>query len=264
HPAFIAASGTVAAYEGRRTENVDVGQGSFSINETFILSSGAYVHTYSYQLSTNNLGVSVVNLDGNIRGLGRDGKAYPRAYAGWLNIKNNLPAEASGAYSELGGHATLYTNNYESFSLTRNKLLGTLDYSVSYTDDSTQNLPSGIQDFSISVQENKAMRLFASFPIMERTLGNIVQDIGTTTEGTISITGTAVGEQGYPFDDLLVYTESRINELRPLSVNYVTLRLSDVNVTKDELRNTVNFTITYTYTKDLSNILNGDDDIILG
>jgi hypothetical protein len=87
---------------------------------------------------------------------------------------------------------------------------------------------------------------------MERTLGNVVQDIGTSTEGNYTISGTAIGKQGFPFASLLDFVQGEINAHRPLSVNYQTLRLEQKQITKEEDKNTVNFSLTWIYTVDLS------------
>ena len=253
HPAFVEGSGTLQAYEERRTESVDVQQGSFSVTESFTLSSGNFTHLQTGQLNTDAEGITTVSLDGAVRGLGRGDHAYTRALAAWIDrIRGNLPGQASGVYNELGGIATLFTSNPESLSVTRNPFAGTIDYSISFTDDPTQDLPSGVQDFTITVQDDKPVRLFASFAIMERTLGNVVQDIATSTEGRITIAGSAIGKQGFPFNDLLDFVEGRINLLRPISASYITLRLDQKSVTKDEAQNTVNFTLVWLYTKELS------------
>jgi len=253
HPAFVEGSGVLSAFEERRSESVDVAAGSFSVNESFTLSSGNFIHSRTAQLSIDADGISTVTIDGEVRGLGRGDKSYTRALSRWNgNIRPDLPADASGFYNELGGSATLFTSNSESFSVTRNQFAGTIVYSVSFTDDPTQNLPSGVQDFTITIQDEKPVRLFASFPIMERTLGNVVQDIATSTEGRFIINGSAIGKQGFPFNDLLAFVEDEINNLRPILASYVTLRLDQKSVTKDERKNTVNFTLTWLYTVDLS------------
>lgn len=249
---FVQPSGTTSAYEELRSEQVDVQGGSFSISENFTLSSGTYIHTSTGQLAIDDQGVYTVSIDGNIRGLGRGDSAYSRALAGWALIRDDLPATASGIYTELGGLSTLYTSNYNSFSITRNRFTGTISYNVSYTDSAAENLPSGILEFSFNVQDNKPVRLYASFPIMERALGNVVQDIATSTEGTYTISGNASCKQDYNFNDLIAYVEDKINARRPSSINYQTLRLSSKSVTKDEDNKTINWNLTWTYTVELS------------
>jgi len=264
YPVFVEGSGSLSAFQEKRSENINAQNGTFSVTESFILSSGNFVHTQTGQINTDSNGISTVSLDGNIKGLGRKDAAWFHALSA-LNtyVKPLFPSDASGIYIELGGDATLFTFAPESESFTKNKYTGTIDYSISFTDDPSQNLPSGIQDFTITVQDDKPVRLFASFAIMERSLGNVVQDIGTSTEGTYSVAGNAIGVSSFPFASLISYCEDRINDLKPMSINYVNLRLEQRSITKDEDHNTLSFNIVWKYTKGLGGIPSATDDIVL-
>lgn len=261
-PAFVQASGTYGAYEESRAESCDPQAGSYSISESYTLCSGSYIHTHSATLSIDDASVGTLSVEGTIQGLGRGEQAFTRAKTGYTSLKSHFPAYASGYYSELGGEGTIYTSNYTSFSVTRNPFNGTVQYNYSYSDSPAENLPSGIQDFTLTVADKKPVRLYASFAIMERALGNVVQDIGTSTEGQFTISGNAIGKTGYPFASLLSFVQDKINEKRPLSINYQTLRLSEKTVTKDEDKNTVNFSLTWDYTVELSSAAIDGDVII--
>lgn len=253
HPAFAQGSGTLLAYEELRSESVDVQAGSFAVSEAFTLSSGNYIHTRTSDFDIDNTGITTISLNGTVRGLGRGDVAFVRAFNGWTNnIRPKLPADASGIYSQCGGSATLYTSNFQSFRLTKNSFAGTIDYSATYSDDPSTDLPSGIQEFTFNIQDQKPVKLFASFTIPQRSLGNVVQDIATPTEGRFSINGTAIGKQGFPFDDIIVFVEDKINDNRPLAANYQTLRLDSQTITKDEQKNTLTFSLLWVYTTDLS------------
>lgn len=261
HPTFVQASGTLVdpavAFEELRTENVDPQQGSFGVSERFTLSSGNFVHVRTGQLSRDNAGVSTVTLAGNIRGLGRKGDdlSFTRALAAFSDrIRPLFAADASGVYSELGGGATLFTTNTSQENTTKNRFVGTIDYSVAFTDDPADNLPSGIFEFNITCAEQDAIRLFASTPIPERNLGPVVQDVATSNEGTLTIQGNAVGEPNFPFANLLSFVEDQINAKRPDPNDFQTLRTGAKNVTKDEQNNTVQFSVQYVFTKELSQV----------
>lgn len=261
-PGFIQTSGTVSAYEELRTEQADAQAGSYTVSENFILSAEDYIHTSTGSIAQDEEGVQTVSLDGTIRGLGRSTTAWDNALAAWPTVRDNFPSVASGVYSNFGGLATLYTTNYQSFSITKNEFAGTIDYSVSYSDSLAENLPSGILEFNLSVQDDKPVRLYASFPIMERALGNVVQDIATSTEGTFTITGNATCKTDYVFDDLVDYCETKINAKRPSLVNYETLRLSQKSVTRDEDNRQISWSLVWTYTTALSQAA-VDGDVVL-
>lgn len=252
HPAFVQVSGSSVAYEGLRSEEADVATGSFTINETFTLSSGSYIHTQDASMDVSD-GITTVSLQGEVRGLGRKDAAFTNALSGWNNqVRDGLPSDASGVYSQLGGTATLYTGTTTSQTISKNEFDGSITYNYSYTDDEQENLPSGIESFDINFSDTQPTVVYATFPIFGRTLGNVVQNIGTSTEGQISIAGSAKAEAGYLFSDLLDYCETRINALRPDSANYVTLRLTSQSVTKDDAANEVQFNLQWSYTTSLS------------
>lgn len=257
-PFFVQVSGTpFAAYEELRSETHDIAQGAFNVGETFILSSGVFTHTRTAQFSTDDNGVTTVTLNGNIKGLGRNGDdiAFSRALDAFSNqIRPAFAADASGIYSQFGGDATLFTSNTSNFSVTRNRFAGTVDYTIAFSDSESENLPSGILDFSLGVQVQEPVRVFASFPIAERSLGNVVQDVGTSNPGTFSIQGNAVGKPGFSFNALLAFVEDKINEKRPNQNNYVTLIPASQSVTKDEINNTVQFNIQWQFTEELSQV----------
>ncbi len=252
HPAFASVSGTATAFEGLRTEAVDVAQGSVSVNESFTLSSGNFVHVQEATYEEGEDGITTVGLQGNIQGLGRGDVAFARALDAFNTIKLQLPGDASGVYSEFGGSDTLYTSQFNNFSVSKNSFLGTVGYTAQYTDDDADNLPSGVKTFDIQVADTQPIRLFASFPIFERSLGNVVQDVSTPTEGTFSITGSAVGKQGFAFTDLKNFVEGKINALRPLPANYITLRQTQQQTTENQDSNTIQWSLQWTYTKSLS------------
>ncbi len=264
-PAFVQVSGvSFNAYEELRTEQADVQAASYGVSEVYTLSSGNFIHTFNGALQQAEDGIRTINLDGNIRGLGRGDVAFTRALSAWnTKVKTKLPLLASGIYLELGGDATLFTNNFKNLNITRNSFAGILSYSASFTDSEADNLPSGIQDFTLTISDQLPIRIFASFAIPERSLGNVVQDISTTSEGTFSIQGNAIGKQGFTFSDLLSFVQDKINQNRPNPASYITLRLDQKQLNKDFDKNTVQFNVSWKYTKDLSSAELGNQDIIL-
>lgn len=252
HPAFAQASGAYSGYEGLRSENVDVAAGSYSVSETFTLSQTAYTHTQTSSLSIEG-GATSIKLDGKVQGLGRSTTAYANALSGWNNtVEASLSGTASSLYTELGGAETLYVSNPTSESLGKDESAGALTYSREYTDSSVDNLPSGIDSFSLSISDEQPTALTSSVSIFGRALGNVVQSVGTPTEGIFSIAGNVKGEQGYAMASVLTYAETRIDAVRPLAGDYTTLRLDTQSVSKDTDLNEVQFNLTWRYTKNLS------------
>jgi hypothetical protein len=250
HPAFAQASGSLA-FEELRTENVDIQEGSFGITETFIIGSGNFIHTQNANFSTDENGITTVSLDGTVQGLGRSVQGFDNALTAWdNNIKPRLDEDAEVIYSRFVGSGTLFTSNPRTLSITQVPFAAQINYSYSYDDDVASDLPEEIQDASIQIQNQEPLVQRAVFQIPDRTQGPIYQDINTTTEGQYTITGNATGKQGVDISVVKAYVQEQINLNLPdtkLS-NFVDLRLSQKNVSTDEIKNTVNFTVTWNYT----------------
>jgi hypothetical protein len=166
------------------------------------------------------------------------------------NIKPRLDEDAEVIYSRFVGSGTLFTSNPRTLSITQVPFAAQINYSYSYDDDVASDLPEEIQDASIQIQNQEPLVQRAVFQIPDRTQGPIYQDINTTTEGQYTITGNATGKQGVDISVVKAYVQEQINLNLPdtkLS-NFVDLRLSQKNVSTDEIKNTVNFTVTWNYT----------------
>lgn len=252
HPAFVEGSGApLNAHEELRSENVDVQAGSFSVTETFVVSSGAFTHTQNANFNTNNEGVTTVQLDGSIQGLGRGPDKFSRALAAYsANIEPLLQSKAQQVYSQFGGSGTLFVGSPRSLSFTQTEQLGTLSYNRTYDDDVSSDLPADIQDASVSVQISEPVQLHATIPIPERTVGPIVQDVGTTTPGTYTLTGNITGKTGVDISVVKSYAQTKINENLPSTgaLSAQTIILTQKSVTTDELRRTVSFNLVWQYT----------------
>ena len=251
-PDFVVGSGSTYN-EAARSVNIDFINKVYGINQKFTRSSGVYDHRYTAQLSEDKEGVVAVNLNGRVRGFGRKHNAYTYAESGWLNnVKNALPNEASGVYVGLGYSGLLNTTNNTSLSITRNVDAGSIEYSVTYDDDPSNNLPSGISEISIEKSTTPGLRQFVLFPIPRSLLGPTVQDIGTTNEWSISIQGTVVGTNDSDLGNVKTYATTRVNSLRPLSQDYLTLYLSSKQQTENEDDKRFGFSLGWTATRSLS------------
>lgn len=247
-PFFVQVSGaSFNAYEELRNEQHDIQAGGFSVNENFVLSSGTFINTRTSQYSEDADGVVTVSVNGQVRGLGRGDDAFERAIGAWdASIKDNLKFVASGTYVQFAGPADLFTNNTESFSVTKNEFAGTLDYSVSYNDSPGENLPAGIQEFNLSVTTNLPTRIHPTFLIPKRAAGPIVQDALTTKPGTHVVAGNAIGKSSADFGVVLSYVNLKLQENK--GPGFITSH----SITKDERNKTVNFNITWEFTSDLN------------
>ena len=264
-----------------RTESVDVLAGNYSVSEKFIISSGtqSYVHNQTATFEEDENTVATVTLQGEVIGAGRTnyntdgGIGFTNAVNGYHNyIKPSLVANASGVYNRYKNQYNdtsfyLFTTKPVSYSISENKYQGVVRYTVRYTDDPKENLPSGILEATTSVQRIEGIRVKATHPIPFRRLGNIIQDIKTTTEGQIVISSNAkaenTGNASTDTNKAISYVQSEINRLRPSSVDFETLRVGGVQSTYSDKELTSSASVTYIFTVDLASVASPDGDITL-
>jgi hypothetical protein len=249
-PAFVegsgvGGSGALIPFELFRTESASEADGTYNIAQTFVLSSGAYRHTVDTTYSVDAEGQATVSIDGNIEGLGRGTTRFTNARAAWGDIKLRLINMASGVYTRNDGAFDLNQSPTD-YSIAESEDLGTLSYSYTYV-DSAEALPSGIREFEINRDITEPVGVFASHVIVNKTDGPVVQDLGTSTEGTVSIAGRAVKESTYALADLKTYINTRIEALAPVGYG-TSYRVSNKNYSIDDTGNVVSFNIEWTFT----------------
>lgn len=259
HPAFVQASGLLpsgldlVAYEGLRSENVDVQAGSFQVTEQFTLSSGNFTHLQTGQFQTDNNGITTVSVDGTVRGLGRHDFAFTNALSAFnSNIESTIPDKAKEIYSRFSGSGTLFTSRPQSRAISQNEFTGVITYNRSYTDDPSSDLPNDIQDASVQVSNNEPVQAHATIPIINRSDGPIVQDIATTRPGSYSINGSVTAKAGEDINVANAYATTLINQNLPTAARVghtlKTLILTSKSINKDSLKRTVNFSLQWQYT----------------
>lgn len=284
HPANPA-GGPVFEVSTQREEVADVANGTYSVTEVFVIVSGVpfYFTQKNEQYNEDQAGIVTVTIQGTVQGLGRTldpsfgaegGAAFDRACSGFVNhVKPSLPSEASGVYSKykLALHPSgLNVNEPTSFSITQNRCAGTIDFTISYTDDPANDLPSGLIQKSCSINRTDGIRLYASHPIPFRRLGNLIQDIKTTTEGQVSIQCQAqaknTGDETSDLNRAINFLQDELNRLRKIhadAADFVTLRVESLNQTQDPISRTASATIVYAFTVDLNAVQGATSDITL-
>lgn len=263
------AGGPIFEVSVQREETADVANGSYSVTEVFTIVSGVPFYftsrDASYQEDQN--GVANVTVGGTVQGLGRtlspgepEGSVgFQRALSGFINhVRPNLRWEASGVYAR--HHAApfasgLILDNPTSYSVAENKCRGTIDFSITYSDNVLANLPSGIAEAQASVQRVDGIELIVSHIIPLRRLGNLLQSINTTTEGSVSLTASARAENtGNPQADTnraIDYVEFELNRLRSIharKADFITLRIGGIEQAVNDRELTANASVNYIFT----------------
>jgi len=278
------AGGPVYEVSVQRQETADVANGTYSVTESFTIVSGVpfYFTQRNESYDEDQAGVSTVTIAGTIQGLGRTleplqpdgGFGFARACSGFIyEVQPLLPTEASGIYSKYKQSATptgLNVNNPTSLSISQNKCRGTVDFSVSYTDDPTGRVPSGIVSSTCSVSHVEAVRLQSSHVIPFRRLGNIVQDIKTPTEGSISISCQAqsknTGDRTVDTNRAINHVQDEINRLKTVHASpssFVTLRITNLTQQESDIDLTATATLEFAFTADLNAVPDVNSDISL-
>ena len=174
HPSNPLGNNAVFEISVQRSETADVARGTYSVTENFTIVSGVpffYTsQTESFDEDAN--GVATVTLAGTVQGLGRTitkdvargGAGFERAASGFLNtIKPALPTQANEVYNryKVNIGSGLNTDSPTVYSISENRCNGTVAFSITYTDNLTANLPSGIASRSCSASINEGVRLTA-------------------------------------------------------------------------------------------------------
>jgi len=284
HPSDTVNGGPIFEVSVQRQEVADVVNGTYSVTENFVIVSGVpfYFTQRTESFEENQNGVATVTLAGTVQGLGRTlvamepdgGVGFARACSGFVNcVRPALKWDASGVYDKYKEGVTssgLALFNPTAFSTAQNKCRGTVDFSITFTDDPSANLPSGILSSTSSVSVVEGIRLFTSHAIPFRRLGNIIQDMKTSTEGTISIQCQAqaknTGSTSVDTNRAIEFVQDELNRLKGVHANpsdYITLRITNLNDQFSDRDLTSNATLGFSFTIDLINTPDINSDISL-
>ena len=196
-------SGTVnlvdsyGGYNHVRTEQIGVTEGTYSVSESWVLSSGTANETFSMTTATSNTDPFVsVNIDGNIKGLRNISpsdfgdpslNAANGAYANALKKYNQISNSGqfgltSDAYKRANNLVAVSLNSQPvSISLGTNQYNGEITYSLAFNNRPT-NIISGVIAESIQVNDTYPGDVFAIIPVIGRATGPVLQYIGGRTE----------------------------------------------------------------------------------
>ena len=191
---------TYQGYNHVRTEQIDVSNGSYSVSENWLLSSGTSTENYNATTSTSTTDPFVtVNIDGSIKGLsaikpsGYSANdisiqtATSGAFANALKKYNEVSNSGkfgltSDIYSRANNLVSVTLNSQPtSVSLATNEYTGDVTYSLSFNNRPT-NIISGVLSEDIQVSDTYPGDIFAVIPVLGRKTGPVLQYIGGRTE----------------------------------------------------------------------------------
>ena len=187
-------------YNHVRTEQINVTEGTYSVSENWILSSGKANEVYNLSTSTSNTDPFItVQIDGAIKGLRNFSPVYGSGLGSAnFNAVSGAYANALSKYNEISnsGRFGLISPIYKrannlvavalnsqpvSMSLSSNQYTGDISYNLSFNNRPT-NIISGVIAESIQVNDTYPGDIFAIIPVLGRATGPVLQYIGGRTE----------------------------------------------------------------------------------
>lgn len=190
---------TYSGFNHVRSNQVDVGAGSFTATESWIIinptGTGVAGNAIEDFTVTVRKGIendfTTVSIEGSIQGLESrtygtnpgdfniTQNKYDAAIAFWNTIKDTARVYPRAIYFAGSLPRTLNTVPLNK-SVGHNPVNGVVTYAYEYN-DRPSNCISGALTESITITDNHATDVFAEIPILGRSLGPILQSIGTYT-----------------------------------------------------------------------------------
>lgn len=218
---FLQLSGNYGGYNHVRTENIDTTAGSYSISDTWLLTSGNNNTIESYDISlSSSVDSPLINisLNGKIKGLTTDmmdvanipfsststprSKSFEHAIKEYyrLSNKNNFGFDSAlykraAALTPMRMHPLPITN-----SININKQLGEIDYNVTFNNRPFTFFSNVISE-NISVTDTYPGDVFAMMPVLNRSTGPLFQYIGGITQYERSLSIEFVVDRNYMYND---------------------------------------------------------------
>jgi hypothetical protein len=190
-----------AHYNRAIQEVTDIGEGKYSITETWLLyDGGSYLEEYTVSTRINTReGTKTVVINGTVTGLstsddGLFGNRWTNAQTGWTTVQATLFSRAQAQSGITALNST--PDNYE---VGKNPLQGVITYNYEYSNRPCTTI-TGAQEETITVVDQLFNHVFAIHRCIARASGPIIQDIGTITENkrTLTIEAKMSGATGCP------------------------------------------------------------------
>lgn len=287
-PSYVepASGSNVRFYEitTSREETVGIEDGTFAVTENFKLISGLlpFIDERTAQFQEDDASVITITLQGTVHGMGRTNDGAPAGSSrssggtGFVNalsgfnslVRPEWTSDALQVYDRYSGSGTLVIDRPQSISISQTPCAGTVGYSVTYTDNPSENLPSGIQELACTVQRNDPTVTNAIIGIPFNALGPIFQRLCTTSEGTYAIqcnvTAINTNQEVIDTNRAIEVAEQEIIKLQPVPADFVNLILTGRNQTVDRINRSMTVTYTWTFTQDIATVPSPTGPITLG
>lgn len=184
---------TFGAYNHVRSQNANEIEGSFSVSESWILSSGNVKEDFTVETQTSvDNALTTVSINGSIEGFETRNSnytitqtKYDAANTRWASVESLLLTRAQ-TYSAVT--LNIIPNTY---TVGKNPVNGIINYNYEYN-DRPSNLISGALSETIVVGDVYPTDVFATLPILGRADGPLLQGMLTYTEKSRSLSIDAI------------------------------------------------------------------------
>ena len=201
-------------YNKSRIATVDVHGGSYTLTELWYVSKQSATHDVEISYDVDVEGLVTVGISGTIQGLDSEnfgettdnkltnaesvlGTCLDQSWALADSAYDTLKAtgnsgEGEPASEPCPGVVTTLSKKEQSRSISKNKITGSITYSVSYNDkkESDEAKAAGATEESISISDNNedhSNNIVAIIAIIGKADGPILQNMGTTNERKRSV-----------------------------------------------------------------------------
>ena len=234
------------------------------------------------QFQVDDANVTTITLQGTVRGMGRTSDGAPAGPSrssggtGFVNalsgfnalVRPDWTSDALAVYDRYGGSGTLVIGRPQATSISQTPCAGTVGYSVTFTDNPTENLPSGIQELACTVQRNDPTVSNAIIGVPFSALGPVFQRLCTTSEGSFAIQCNVVaintGDEIINTNRAIEVAEIEIIKLQPVPSDYIELKLTGRNQTVDRINRSIAVTYTWTFSQSVDSVPSDTAPITLG
>lgn len=184
-----------------RSESFDVSAGTYSITDTWLLSSGTAYESYSASLSSNvEDPLTTISINGTIKGLssmppsgyiyGGDyrSQVHLTPYQNAINKYHTITNQGTfGISSDIYKRARKLVNFDinpipKSTSVGHNEFTGEITYNIDFDNRPITENIAGLKSSSISINDTYPGDVFATIPVIGRSNGPVLQYLGTRTE----------------------------------------------------------------------------------
>jgi len=184
------------AYNHIRQVQSDIGAGSYSVTDTWLISNKEVNATHDLEVSIESSEEqisTVVTVQGTVQGADTNSSTddtsakYTNAKTALTTVLANTYLIANGAYSDSGFSGTL-RNTVLSESLGHNKTAGAITFTRVYDDTSVDVADALRQNVTVTYDNvDGTNNVVAILGVLSRAAGPIIQDMNTTRERKVSV-----------------------------------------------------------------------------